>query len=910
MNFQRFTIKAQEALQNAQEIAARHNHGEFKAIHLLAALLMDESSLVRPVLLKAGINLEILSKRIDEALKKEPKIFSGANLAQLYLSQELMQVLDKSTKIASSQKDEFVSCEHLLLGILEIPSSASRILEEFGLRRETILRILAGLRGSMRITDEMPESKFQVLEKYAINLMTQAKEGKLDPVIGRDEELRRVIQILSRRTKNNPVLIGEPGVGKTAIVEGLAQRIVSGDVPEPLKEKEIIMLDLGSLIAGTKFRGEFEDRLKAFIKEIQNAAGRYILFIDEIHMIVGAGAAEGAVDASNLLKPALARGELRAVGATTTREYQRYIEKDAALERRFQPIMVEEPSIEDSVAILRGLKEKYEIHHGTRIADEAIVAAVNLSARYISDRFLPDKAVDLIDEAASSRRLETESLPTEIDKLRREITRLEIERQALINETQTHADYTQTNAEKSPRKSAFRQRRSALGQRLSAIEKELKKLKEKNDELSAEWHAEKISFEYLHNLRKKVEDLRREAELAEREGNLERVAKIIYGELPQAEKEFKALEKRHVEEKKGKGKREKSEKKFIKEAVDEEDIAGVVSRWTGIPVSRMLESEMEKLSRIEETLAKRVVGQKEAIKAVANALRRARAGLAEEDKPLGSFMFLGPTGVGKTELARALSEFMFNDEKALVRIDMSEYMERHSTARLIGSPPGYVGYEEGGQLTETVRHRPYSLILFDEIEKAHPEVFNILLQILDNGRLTDGKGKLVNFRNSIIILTSNVGSEYFKEISRLGFEVSESSKKEDLSDKTKIFKEKVLTELKTTFRPEFLNRLDEIIIFDPLTAKEIEKIVDLQLDILKQKLTQRDITVAFDNSLKKHLVEKGFDPEYGARPIKRLIQKLVTDRLADKFIHGELKNAKKIKIGFKEPQGIALTIGA
>jgi len=893
MNFQRFTIKAQEALQNAQEIAARHNHGEFKAIHLLAALLMDESSLVRPVLLKAGINLEILSKRIDEALKKEPKIFSGANLAQLYLSQELMQVLDKSTKIASSQKDEFVSCEHLLLGILEIPSSASRILEEFGLRRETILRILAGLRGSMRITDEMPESKFQVLEKYAINLTTQAKEGKLDPVIGRDEELRRVIQILSRRTKNNPVLIGEPGVGKTAIVEGLAQRIVSGDVPEPLKEKEIIMLDLGSLIAGTKFRGEFEDRLKAFIKEIQNAAGRYILFIDEIHMIVGAGAAEGAVDASNLLKPALARGELRAVGATTTREYQRYIEKDAALERRFQPIMVEEPSIEDSVAILRGLKEKYEIHHGTRIADEAIVAAVNLSARYISDRFLPDKAVDLIDEAASSRRLETESLPTEIDKLRREITRLEIERQALLS------DQRQATSEK--RKD---------NKRLTEVEKELKKLKEKNDELSAEWHAEKISFEYLHNLRKKVEDLRREAELAEREGNLERVAKIIYGELPQAEKEFKALEKRHVEEKKGKGKREKSEKKFIKEAVDEEDIAGVVSRWTGIPVSRMLESEMEKLSRIEETLAKRVVGQKEAIKAVANALRRARAGLAEEDKPLGSFMFLGPTGVGKTELARALSEFMFNDEKALVRIDMSEYMERHSTARLIGSPPGYVGYEEGGQLTETVRHRPYSLILFDEIEKAHPEVFNILLQILDNGRLTDGKGKLVNFRNSIIILTSNVGSEYFKEISRLGFEVSESSKKEDLSDKTKIFKEKVLTELKTTFRPEFLNRLDEIIIFDPLTAKEIEKIVDLQLDILKQKLTQRDITVAFDNSLKKHLVEKGFDPEYGARPIKRLIQKLVTDRLADKFIHGELKYAKKIKIGFKEPQGIALTIGA
>ena len=887
MNFQRFTIKAQEALQNAQEIAARHNHGEFKAIHLLAALILDEGSLVRPMLLKAGVNLETLSQRIDELLKKEPKIFSGGNLAQLYLSQELMQVLDRAAKIASSQKDEFVSCEHLLLALLETPSNASRLLEEFGLRRETILRILAGLRGSVRITDEMPESKFQVLEKYAINLTVQAKDGKLDPVIGRDEELRRVIQILSRRTKNNPVLIGEPGVGKTAIVEGLAQRIISGDVPEPLKEKEIVMLDLGSLIAGTKFRGEFEDRLKAFIKEIQNAAGKYILFIDEIHMIVGAGAAEGAVDASNLLKPALARGELRAIGATTTREYQRYIEKDAALERRFQPIMVEEPSIEDSIAILRGLKEKYEIHHGVRISDEAIVAAVNLSARYITDRFLPDKAVDLIDEAAAASRLETESLPKDIDKLRREITRLEIERQALLAEGKKN-------------------------KRLTEIEKELKKLKEKNDELSAKWHAEKISFEYLHNLRKKVEDLRREAELAEREGNLERVAKIIYGELPQAEKEFKALEKRHVEEKKGKGKREKSKKKFIKEAVDEEDIAEVVSRWTGIPVSRMLESEIEKLSRIEETLAKRVVGQEEAIKAVANALRRSRAGLSEEDKPLGSFMFLGPSGVGKTELAKTLAEFMFNDEKALIRIDMSEYMERHSTSRLIGSPPGYVGYEEGGQLTETVRHRPYSLILFDEIEKAHPEVFNILLQVLDNGRLTDGKGKLVNFKNSIIILTSNVGSEYFREISRLGFEVSKSveKNKEDLKDKTKIFKERVLTELKTTFRPEFLNRLDEIIIFDPLTTREIEKIVELQLNILKNKLAQRNIEATFDNPLKKHLTEKGFDPEYGARPIKRLIQKLILDQLADRFIHGELKNAKKIKIGFKEPQGLNIAIGA
>ncbi len=884
-SFHRFTIKAQEALQNAQEIAAKENHGEFKAIHLLAALIIDEQSLTRPILIKAGINLDILSQRIDEVLKKEPKIFSGANLAQLYLSQELMNVLDRAAKIAANQKDEFISCEHLLLAILEVPSTASRTLEEFGLRRETIMRILASLRGSMRITDEMPESKFQVLEKYAINLTAQAKAGKLDPVIGRDEELRRLIQVLSRRTKNNPVLIGEPGVGKTAIVEGLAQRIVSGDIPEPLKDKEIIMLDLGSLIAGTKFRGEFEDRLKAFIKEIQQAAGKYILFIDEIHMIVGAGAAEGAVDASNLLKPALARGELRAVGATTTREYQRYIEKDAALERRFQPIMVEEPNIEDSIAILRGLKEKYEIHHGIRISDEAIVAAVNLSARYITDRFLPDKAVDLIDEAAASQRLESESLPREIDKLRREITRLEIERQALVSE------------------------KKGSSKRLQVVEKELSKLKEKNDELSGQWHAEKISFEHLHNLRKRIEDLRREAELAEREGNLERVAKIIYGELPQAEKEFKSLEKRYLTKEKQKDKKGK----FIKEVVDEEDIAEVVSRWTGIPVSRMLESEVQKLSRIEEILAKRVVGQEEAIKAVASALRRARAGLAEEDKPLGSFMFLGPTGVGKTELARVLAEFMFNDEKALVRIDMSEYRERHSTARLIGSPPGYVGYEEGGQLTETVRHRPYSLILFDEIEKAHPEVFNILLQVLDNGRLTDGKGKLVNFRNSIIILTSNVASEYFKQMSRLGFEMTERTvegDKKDLFDKTRVFKERVMDELKNVFRPEFLNRLDEIIIFDPLTMSGIEKIVDIQLNILREKLAERNIKVVIDNSLRKYLAENGFDPEYGARPIKRLIQKVVLDKLADYFIKGELKNAKKIKIGFKEPQGIALTIGA
>lgn len=862
-SFNRFTIRAQEALQNAQELAAARNHGEFKVIHLLLTLLNDEQSLVRPLLVKTGINLDLLHQAIEEELKKMPKIFTASNVGQLYLSPELMQILDKAGKIAVSQKDEYISCEHLLLSILESPSSAHKILEKFGLRRDIAFRALAQLRGSTRVTDETPESKFQVLEKYAINLTDRAREGKLDPVIGREEELRRLIQVLSRRTKNNPVLIGEPGVGKTAIVEGLAQRIVSGEVPETLKDKEIIMLDLGSLIAGTKFRGEFEDRLKAFVKEIQNAAGRLILFIDEIHMIVGAGAAEGAIDASNLLKPPLARGELHAIGATTIREYQRHIEKDAALERRFQPIMVEEPTVEDAVSILRGLKEKYEMHHGLRISDEAIVTAVNLSARYITDRFLPDKAVDLIDEAAAARRLETESLPSEIDKMRREITKLEIERSA-INKEPSSKDKL----------------------RLKEINSEIEKLKSSNDDLSATWHGEKIAFENLNNLRKKIEELKHQAEVAEREGDLEKVAQILYGTLPQSEKDYKNTEKKHA---KASG--------FIKEAVDEEDIAAVVSRWTGIPVNRMLESEARKLTRIEEALSGRVVGQEEAIKSVANSLRRARAGLADENRPLGSFMFLGPTGVGKTELAKALAEFMFNDEKALIRIDMSEYMEKHSVSRLIGSPPGYVGFEDGGQLTEVVRHRPYSLVLFDEIEKAHPEVFNILLQILDNGRLTDSKGKVVNFKNSIILLTSNVGSQYFKAMSNLGFA---SLNDNEANNQEGTFKEKVMESLRRTFKPEFLNRLDELIIFNPLRKKEIEKIVDLQIELVKEKLKEKNIKVNIDPAAKKYIVDNGFDPEYGARPIKRLIQKAILDKLADKIIGGEIQDGAKVKISFKE----------
>ena len=866
-NFNRFTIKAQEALQNAQDLAAQKSHGEFKALHLLSALITDSQSLVQPLLIRSGVDLGKLDQAIEEELKKLPKVFNASNIGQLYLSQELMHVLEKAAKIAQVQKDEFISCEHLLFGILDTASAAQIILDRSGFKRDAAFRILAQLRGSTRVTDETPESKFQVLDKYAINLTVRAKEGKLDPVIGRDEELRRLIQVLSRRTKNNPVLIGEPGVGKTAIVEGLAQRIISGDVPEPLKDKEIMMLDIGSLIAGTKFRGEFEDRLKAFIKEIQNSAGRLILFIDEIHMIVGAGAAEGAVDASNLLKPALARGELHAIGATTLKEYQKHIEKDPALERRFQPILVEEPSIEDSIAILRGLKEKYEIHHGLRISDEAIIAAVNLSARYISDRFLPDKAVDLIDEAAAARRLETESLPAEIEKIRRALTRLEVEKSAL-------------GKEDGPNKKRFKE-----------VNKEISELKEKNDEFSAQWHAEKLAFENLHNLRKKIEDLKREAEVAEREGDLERVAKIFYGELPAAEKDFKSFEKKHFI----KGNNKLKNDSFLKESVDEEDIASVVSRWTGIPMTKMLESESEKIGRIDEVLSKRVIGQNEGINAVSNALRRSRAGLSDENRPLGSFIFLGPTGVGKTELAKALAEFMFNDEKALIRVDMSEYMEKHAVSRLIGSPPGYVGYEEGGQLTEIIRHKPYSLVLFDEIEKAHPEVFNILLQVLDNGRLTDGKGRIVNFKNTIIIMTSNIGGQHIKDMANIGFSSGHESKAEIEID---AFKDKVREELKNHFKPEFLNRIDEILIFNPLKKTDIEKIVDKQLSEMKQRIEEKGMKIAIDSSVKNYLIENGYSPEYGARPLKRLIQKVILDKVANKIINGELKDGGKAKISF------------
>ncbi|MBI1975234.1 MAG: AAA family ATPase [Parcubacteria group bacterium] len=860
--FNRFTIKAQEALQRAQEIAAEKNQPEIGSLHLLLALLWQEESVVAAAFERLGLPTDKLERTLEDRIERSPRLFTlGAPspLGPFYLSHEMIQTLQKAGQEMGKFKDEYIAPEHLALALAAVKSKARDVFEEFAVSYDTLYRAIQELRGSSRITEEEPESRFKVLEKYATNLTELARARKLDPVIGREEELRRVMQVLSRRTKNNPMLIGEPGVGKTAIVEGLAQMIVMESVPEPLKGKELISIDIGSLVAGTKFRGEFEERLRAVLKEIKQAAGKYMIFIDELHMIVGAGAAEGAIDASNMLKPALARGDLRAIGATTLKDYKLHIEKDPALERRFQPIFVEEPSPEDAIAILRGLKEKYEVHHGVKISDSAIVAAVNLSVRYITDRFLPDKAIDLVDEAASALRLEIDSVPQEIDEIRRQVRRLEIEREALRKESDAKSKT-----------------------RLKKVEAELVKFAAENQKLSGEWNQEKEVLTKRHELKKKLEALREEAERAEREGNLTRVAEILYGEIPIAEKQLASYERKSGRvEKKG---------RFVREEIGEEEIAKTVARWTGVPVARMLESESERLSQMEAVLGKRVVGQEEAISAVSRALRRARAGLGEEDKPIGSFMFLGPTGVGKTELARALSETMFNDEKAMIRLDMSEYMERHSVARLIGSPPGYVGYEEGGQLTEIVKHRPYSLILFDEIEKAHQEVFNILLQILDNGRLTDGKGRIVNFKNTIIIMTSNIGGEHAKQLSSLGFgtkaSATEGGRQEHLKDK-------IMEALRTRFRPEFLNRIDEVVVFNPLTPKEIAKIVDIQLARVAERLAAKSIKLLVRPQAKKLLTMKGYDPNFGARPLKRLIQRLILDPLAEKSIAGAIREGDR-----------------